>query len=122
MFTHFSIHIFRVTFPQMLNLDSFVNNSEMNFVQQQQKNKQINGGDTVSLGHESIESAVRSDDCSTTDSGSAMEEDNCSATNFATNTNMNETYSQVIFNFIVESIFCIERLTFYCRMMMKVLI
>lgn len=55
----------RVTFPQTLNLNGFVSSGA--------------GGtgpsDAMSLGQESVESAIKFDDCSTTDSGSALEED-----------------------------------------------
>lgn len=52
------MHFYRVTFPQILNVNSFVESPE------------TEGGTTNSNGV---------DDCSTTDSGSAMEEDNWSS-------------------------------------------
>lgn len=59
--------LYRVTFPQLLNLNSFVKESDsIGFVQH------ANG---CSSEHGSIESAIKCDDCSTTDSGSALEED-----------------------------------------------
>lgn len=64
----------KVTFPQTLNLNSFINASQFeNGTATAQK-----GSDSASIGQESTESAVnvKFDDCSTTDSGSALEDEN----------------------------------------------
>lgn len=69
----------RVTFPQILNLNSFVKESDnIGFVQH------ANG---CSSEHGSIESAIKCDDCSTTDSGSALEEDGPTFTATGNNNN-----------------------------------
>ncbi|KAJ6641819.1 Ubiquitin carboxyl-terminal hydrolase 47 [Pseudolycoriella hygida] len=69
----------KVTFPQLLNLNSFVKESDnISFVQH------ANG---CSSEHGSIESAIKCDDCSTTDSGSALEEDGTSNLQFTGNNN-----------------------------------
>lgn len=71
----------RVTFPQLLNLNSFVKESDgIGFVQHT-----TNGG--CSSEHGSIESAIKCDDCSTTDSGSALEEEGITFTATGNNNN-----------------------------------
>lgn len=73
------VSIARVTFPQLLNLNSFVKESDsIGFVQH------ANG---CSSEHGSIESAIKCDDCSTTDSGSALEEDGTTFTATGNNNN-----------------------------------
>lgn len=62
----------KVTFPQTLNLNGFVNQSDLLTPNESQ---QPVSSDNVSIGHESVESAMKCDDCSTTDSGSALEDD-----------------------------------------------
>jgi ubiquitin carboxyl-terminal hydrolase 47 len=63
-----------------LNVNSFISNSDVSgFVVPPQQNG-TTASDTSSVGHESgIESnsVTKCDDCSTTDSGSALEEDSC---------------------------------------------
>lgn len=62
---------FRVTFPQTLNLNSFIKESELNAF----ANGPSTNCDATSSEHGSIESAIKCDDCSTTDSGSILEEE-----------------------------------------------
>ncbi|XP_063698323.1 ubiquitin carboxyl-terminal hydrolase 47-like [Culicoides brevitarsis] len=57
----------KVTFPQTLNLNGFVNQTDIC--------SQPIASDNMSIGHESVESAMKCDDCSTTDSGSALDDD-----------------------------------------------
>uniref|UniRef100_A0A336ME11 Ubiquitin carboxyl-terminal hydrolase 47 n=1 Tax=Culicoides sonorensis TaxID=179676 RepID=A0A336ME11_CULSO len=63
----------KVTFPQTLNLNGFVNQTDILTTTGQQPTPV--SSDNVSIGHESVESAMKCDDCSTTDSGSALEDD-----------------------------------------------
>lgn len=70
-FNYFSL--FRVTFPQTLNLNSFIKESETNLFAQ--TNGTSVSCDTTSSEHGSVESAIKCDDCSTTDSGSILEEE-----------------------------------------------
>lgn len=76
-----SVHLFssvlsrcRVTFPQSLNLNSFTKESDATSIF---ATAQANGThcDTTSSEHGSVESAIKCDDCSTTDSGSILEEE-----------------------------------------------
>lgn len=66
--------IFRVTFPQTLNLNSFIKESDASntFAHSNCTSAHC---DTTSSEHGSVESAIKCDDCSTTDSGSILEED-----------------------------------------------
>lgn len=61
----------KVTFPQTLNLNGFINQTDP----LTPNGQPTPSSDNVSIGHESVESALKCDDCSTTDSGSALEED-----------------------------------------------
>lgn len=58
----------------MLNLNSFIKDSDANMVFANANNVS-NHCDTTSSEHGSVESAIKCDDCSTTDSGSILEED-----------------------------------------------
>lgn len=71
----------RVTFPQKLNLNSFVKDPESGLFSQ--PNGTANCADTTSSEHGSVESAIKCDDCSTTDSGSVLEEEIGNGTNLA---------------------------------------
>lgn len=81
-FTH------RVTFPQTLNLNSFIKEHETCETYAQASNEtnstQINS-DAASSEHGSVESAIKFDDCSTTDSGSILEEEVGAASTSCTN-------------------------------------
>lgn len=81
---------FRVTFPQTLNLNNFVKdfegvsgNNSSSFMQPAQGvttgNSNIVG--STSSEHGSVESAIKCDDCSTTDSESAIEEESFNGAN-----------------------------------------
>lgn len=62
-----------MSFPETLNLNSFITDiNNIAFVQSTQTGVNENG---TSSEHGSIESAMKFDDCSTTDSGSALEEE-----------------------------------------------
>lgn len=63
-----------MTFPQTLNLNSFIKESDANGIFTA-TNSSSNHCDTTSSEHGSVESAIKCDDCSTTDSGSILEED-----------------------------------------------
>lgn len=63
----------KVTFPQHLNLNGLIHQDSASTPNGQ------TASDAVSIGQESVESAVKCDDCSTTDSGSALEEDSMSS-------------------------------------------
>lgn len=63
-----------MTFPQTLNLNSFIKDLEAANTFAQSSNSS-NHCDTTSSEHGSVESAIKCDDCSTTDSGSILEED-----------------------------------------------
>lgn len=73
----------RVTFPQTLNLNSFIKEFDANSASFAHSSS--NHCDTTSSEHGSVESAIKCDDCSTTDSGSILEED--VATTNSANTN-----------------------------------
>lgn len=72
-----------MTFPQTLNLNSFIKEHETSDTFTRASNgtssTQINS-DAASSEHGSVESAIKCDDCSTTDSGSILEEE-CGAPN-----------------------------------------
>lgn len=63
-----------MTFPQKLNLNSFIRETESNGIFAQANSTSTNC-DTTSSEHGSVESAIKCDDCSTTDSGSILEEE-----------------------------------------------
>ncbi|XP_031619612.1 ubiquitin carboxyl-terminal hydrolase 47 isoform X2 [Contarinia nasturtii] len=67
----------KVTFPQTLNLNSFIKETDINtaFGHTNSSSSSSNHCDTTSSEHGSVESAIKCDDCSTTDSGSILEED-----------------------------------------------
>lgn len=72
---HFGFISFcRVTFPQSLNLNSFIKEAD---VASTFAAAHTNGSscDATSSEHGSVESAIKCDDCSTTDSGSILEEE-----------------------------------------------
>lgn len=75
-FFFFFLLFYRVTFPQTLNLNSFIKEHETSdpFAQATTATTQLNT-DAASSEHGSVESAIKFDDCSTTDSGSILEED-----------------------------------------------
>lgn len=62
-----------MTFPQTLNLNSFIKETDANTSAFAQSSS--NHCDTTSSEHGSVESAIKCDDCSTTDSGSILEDD-----------------------------------------------
>lgn len=64
-----------MTFPQRLNLNSFIKDSDINAAFAQANSVSNHNCDTTSSEHGSVESAIKCDDCSTTDSGSILEED-----------------------------------------------
>lgn len=65
-----------MTFPQTLNLNSFIKDLDANTAFAHANNVSSNHNcDTTSSEHGSVESAIKCDDCSTTDSGSILEED-----------------------------------------------
>lgn len=67
----------KVTFPQTLNLNSFINATDVETFGA--NHSQTNGFiSSASSEHDNTESLTKCDDSSTTDSGAAMEEDNCS--------------------------------------------
>ncbi|XP_037937295.1 ubiquitin carboxyl-terminal hydrolase 47 isoform X2 [Teleopsis dalmanni] len=68
----------KVTFPQSLNLNSFVNVKEDHAFVSTHSNVASNLALATANGY-IINGVNATDDCSTTDSGSAMEEDNCSS-------------------------------------------
>lgn len=73
----------RVTFPQTLNLNGYIGDGAL-------ISNSLSNGEIISSENESIESAIKlSDDCSTTDSGSALDEDGISP-NYNTNGLNNE--------------------------------
>lgn len=63
-----------MTFPQTLNLNSFIKDIDANSTFAHSSSSS-NHCDTTSSEHGSVESAIKCDDCSTTDSGSILEED-----------------------------------------------
>lgn len=63
-----------MTFPQTLNLNSFVKSGDASSFAAP-TGAQAAACDTTSSEHGSVESAIKCDDCSTTDSGSILEED-----------------------------------------------
>lgn len=63
-----------MTFPQKLNLNSFVKEPVTNGFAQT-PNGTGHCSDTTNSEHGSVESAIKCDDCSTTDSGSVLEEE-----------------------------------------------
>lgn len=63
-----------MTFPQQLNLNSFIKETDANNAFAH-TNSSSTHCDTTSSEHGSVESAIKCDDCSTTDSGSILEED-----------------------------------------------
>lgn len=66
----------RVTFPQTLNLNSFIRETDTAATSTfARTNSSPNNCDTASSEHGSVESAIKCDDCSTTDSGSVLEEE-----------------------------------------------
>lgn len=73
----------KVTFPQTLNLNTFINATDTQTFGNY-NNVHINGFASVS----------NNDDCSTTDSGSAMEEDNCSGIATTANSSQHENDMQ----------------------------
>lgn len=64
-----------MTFPQTLNLNSFIKDSDVNAAFAHANSVSNHNCDTTSSEHGSVESAIKCDDCSTTDSGSILEED-----------------------------------------------
>lgn len=64
-----------MTFPPTLNLNSFIRDSDLNAPFAHANNVSNHNCDTTSSEHGSVESAIKCDDCSTTDSGSILEED-----------------------------------------------
>lgn len=66
-----------------MNLNSFVKDPETNLFAQT-SNGTGNCADTTNSEHGSVESAIKCDDCSTTDSGSVLEEEICNGSNLAT--------------------------------------
>lgn len=68
------IYFFRVTFPEKLNLNSFVKEPMTNGFAQT-PNGTANCSDATNSEHGSVESAIKCDDCSTTDSGSVLEDE-----------------------------------------------
>lgn len=67
---------YRVTFPQTLNLNSFIKETDTTTTSTfARTNSSPNNCDTTSSEHGSVESAIKCDDCSTTDSGSILEEE-----------------------------------------------
>lgn len=64
-----------MTFPETLNLNSFIKDLDANSAFVQANNVSNHNCDTTSSEHGSVESAIKCDDCSTTDSGSILEED-----------------------------------------------
>lgn len=86
----FNCDYFRVTFPQTLDLNNFVKEFEENATgstsnncMQPSNSVTTNGGNvgSTSSEHGSVESAIKCDDCSTTDSESAIEEENYNGAN-----------------------------------------
>lgn len=76
IFSHFYFFVYRVTFPQTLNLNSFIKNGDASsFSTANGTHTTLSACDTTSSEHGSVESAIKCDDCSTTDSGSILEED-----------------------------------------------
>lgn len=73
----FLASVFRVTFPQSLNLNSFIKESDAAsaFAAAQTNGTPMTNCDATSSEHGSVESAIKCDDCSTTDSGSILEEE-----------------------------------------------
>lgn len=63
-----------MTFPRTLNLNSFIKECESSNTFAR-TNSSPNNCDTTSSEHGSVESAIKCDDCSTTDSGSILEEE-----------------------------------------------
>lgn len=74
-FTFSACH--RVTFPPTLNLNSFIKETDATTTSGAftRTNSSPNNCDTTSSEHGSVESAIKCDDCSTTDSGSILEEE-----------------------------------------------
>lgn len=64
-----------MTFPQTLNLNSFIKDLDENSPFTHANSVSNHNCDTTSSEHGSVESAIKCDDCSTTDSGSILEED-----------------------------------------------
>lgn len=74
------IYLHRVTFPQTLNLNNFIKDFDSSGFESNTTNVPngivgVGSGGGGSSEHGSIESAIKCDDCSTTDSGSAIEEE-----------------------------------------------
>lgn len=63
---------FRVVFPEILNLNSFIPNTN-----------HLNDNETI----EERETIVKCDDCSTTDSGSALDDESCQGTDASSTVN-----------------------------------
>lgn len=80
----------KVTFPQTLNLNSFVNTTDAGtFGLQNNNHSQTNGFiSATSSEHENAEG--KCDDCSITDSGAVLEEDNCSGNATTASSSHNE--------------------------------
>lgn len=74
LFIHQFLFYFRVTFPQKLNLNCFVKDPEANTFAHT-PNGTNNCLDATNSEHGSVESAIKCDDCSTTDSGSVLEDE-----------------------------------------------
>lgn len=66
-----------------MNLNSFIKETEAGAPFAQANGTSLNC-DTTSSEHGSVESAIKCDDCSTTDSGSILEEEVCNASNLPT--------------------------------------
>lgn len=79
-----------MTFPQTLNLNSFIKETDANNAF---AHSSSNHCDTTSSEHGSVESAIKCDDCSTTDSGSILEED-VTSTNLASGNHRSDLEAQ----------------------------
>lgn len=87
-------YISRVTFPQTLNLNSFINATDVETFGA--NHSQTNGFiSSASSEHDNTESLTKCDDSSTTDSGAAMEEDNCSGIATTASSSHNDNDLQV---------------------------